>query len=69
MTGTIAQLHRDRGTGSLLGEDGKTYAFRRGDLRDVWFHELSEAAPITFEPGRDLSATRVRPVRDSGVDT
>jgi len=65
VTGTITQLQRDRGTGSLLGEDGKTYSFRRTDLRDVWFHELTEAAPITFEPGKDLSATRVRPVRAS----
>ena len=65
MTGTIAQLQRDRGTGSLLGEDGKTYAFRRGDLRDVWFHELTEAAPITFEPGRDLSACAVESRRSA----
>jgi hypothetical protein len=65
MIGTIAQLQRDRGTGSLLGEDGKTYSFRRSDLRDVWFHDLPEAAPITFEPGKNLSATRVRPVRAS----
>ena len=65
MIGTIAQLQRDRGTGSLLGEDGKTYSFRRSDLRDVWFHELTEAAPITFEPGKNLCATRVRQVRAS----
>jgi hypothetical protein len=32
MTGTIVRLQRDRGTGSLLGEDGKTYSFRRSDL-------------------------------------
>ena len=62
MTGTITQLQRDRGTGSLLGEDGKTYAFRRSDLRDVWFHDLMEGTPITFEPGKNLSATRMRPV-------
>ena len=65
MTGTITQLQRHRGTGSLLGEDGKTYSFRRTDLRDAWFHELTEAAPITFEPDKNLSATRVRPVRAS----
>jgi hypothetical protein len=65
VTGTIVQLQRDRGTGSLLGEDGKTYSFQRSDLRDVWFHELTEAAPITFESGKHLSATRVRPVRAS----
>jgi hypothetical protein len=65
MTGTITHLQRDRGTGSLLGEDSKTYSFRRSDLRDVWFHDLTEAAPITFEPGKNLSATLVRPVRAS----
>jgi len=65
MTGTIVRLQRDRGTGSLLGEDGKTYSFRRNDLWDAWFHELTDAAPITFEPGKSLSATRVRPVRAS----
>jgi hypothetical protein len=63
VTGTITQLHRDRGTGSLVGEDGKTYAFSRRDLQDVWFHQLTEETPVTFEPGRDLSATHVRPVR------
>ena len=63
MNGSITQLHRDRGTGSLLGEDGKTYSFRRSDLQDVWFHQLTEGTPITFEPGRDLSATEVRTVR------
>ena len=65
MTGTIAQLQRDRGTGSLLGEDGKTYSFGRSDLRGVWFHELTEGATVAFEPGKHLSATRVRPVRAS----
>lgn len=69
MTGTITQLHRDRGTGSLVGEDGKTYSFRRGDLKDAWFHELTEKAPITFEPGKDLSATQVRLVRASRPDS
>ena len=63
MTGTITQLQRDRGVGTLLGEDRKRYTFRRDDVREVWFHELTEAAPITFEPGKNLFATRVRPVR------
>ena len=65
MTGTITQLHQDRGTGSLVGEDGKVYSFRRHDLRDVWFHELTEGTPVTFEPTRQLSAgdVRVRPSR------
>jgi hypothetical protein len=67
MTGTITRVQRDRGTGSLLGDDAKTYSFGRNDLRDVWFHELTEAAPITFEPGKNLSATRVRPVRASAL--
>ena len=61
MTGTITQLQRDRGVGTLLGEDSKSYTFRRADVREVWFHDLKEAAPITFEPGKGLSATRVRP--------
>jgi hypothetical protein len=65
VTGIITQLQRDRGRGSLLGDDGKTYSFRRSDLRDAWFHQLTEGAPITFEPGKDLSATRVRPIRAS----
>lgn len=65
MTGTITQLQRDRGLGTLLGEDRKTYSFRRGDLRDVWFHDLTEGATVAFEPGKHLSATRVRPVRAS----
>jgi len=65
VTGTITQLQRDRGLGTLLGEDRKTYSFRRGDLRDVWFHDLTEGATVAFEPGKHLSATRVRPVRAS----
>jgi hypothetical protein len=60
VTGTISQLHRDRGTGSLIGEDGRTYSFRRSDLENVWFHELTEGAPITFEPTKQLSACQVR---------
>jgi hypothetical protein len=60
VTGTITQLHRDRGTGSLLGEDGKVYSFRRYDLQDVWFHELTEGAHILFEPAKQLSAVQVR---------
>ena len=28
--------------GALLGEDGKSYMFRRGDVHEVWFHELEE---------------------------
>ena len=65
MNATILQLHRDRGTGALLGEDGKTYMFRRNAVRDGWFHDLSEGATVTFDPGvpGKLEATAVRLVR------
>ena len=62
MTGTITQLERDRGQGTLLGDDHKNYTFRRRDVRDVWFHDLTEGATVAFEPDKHLSATRVRPV-------
>ena len=65
MTGTITQLQRDRGVGTLLGEDRKSYAFRRNDVRAVWFHDLTEGATVAFEPGKNLSATQVRPVSAS----
>lgn len=61
MTGTITQLRRDQGTGTVLGAGGKHYLFHRRDLRDVWFHELIEGARVAFELGKDLSATRVGP--------
>jgi hypothetical protein len=63
MNGTITQLQKDRGVGTLLGEDRKSYMFRRTDVRDVWFHDLTEGIAVTFEPGKNLSATQVRPVR------
>ena len=65
MTGTITTLQRDQGVGTILGEDHKNYMFRRNDVRDVWFHDLREGATVTFEPDKNLSATRVRPVRAS----
>jgi len=65
MTGTIMQLERDRGLGTLLGDDRKNYTFRRRDVREVWFHDLTEGATVAFEPGKNLSATRVRPVAAS----
>ena len=68
MTGIITQLHRDRGTGSLAGGDGKTYLFRRNAVRDAWFHDLSEGAIVSFaaaEPRQPLEATIVRPVLPS----
>ena len=65
MTGTITQLERDRGLGTLLGDDRKNYSFRRRDVREVWFHDLTEGATVAFEPGKNLSATRVRPVAAS----
>jgi hypothetical protein len=61
VTGTITQLQRDRGVGTLLAEDRKSYTFRRSDVREVWFHDLTEGATVAFEPGKNLSATRVRP--------
>jgi hypothetical protein len=65
MTGTITELHRDRGVGTLLGDDRKCYTFRRVNVREVWFHDLTEGATVAFEPGKNLSATRVRPVAAS----
>jgi cold shock CspA family protein len=65
VTGTITHLQQARGLGTLLGEDGKHYAFRRGDVREVWFHQLTEGATVTFEPGKQLSATSVRLVTAS----
>jgi hypothetical protein len=65
MTGTITQLKRDHGLGTLLGDDRKSYTFRRRDVREVWFHDLTEGATVAFEPGTNLSATRVRPVAAS----
>ena len=65
MSGTITQLQRDRGVGTLLGEDRKSYTFRRNDVRAVWFHDLTEGATVTFAPGQNLSATQVRPVSGS----
>jgi cold shock CspA family protein len=65
VTGTITQLHPSRGVGTLLGEDGKWYTFRRFDVREVWFHDLTEGARVAFEPAKNLSATHVRPVGDS----
>ena len=65
MTGTITQLQRDRGVGTLLGEDSKRYTFRRDEVREVWFHDPIEGATVAFEPNKNLLATRVRPVRAS----
>ena len=65
MSGTITQLQRNRGVGTLLGEDRKSYTFGRNDVRAVWFHDLREGATVAFEPGKNLSATRVRPVSAS----
>ena len=70
MTGTITEVQRDRGTGALRGEDGKTYSFRRSDVRDCSFHDLSAGASITFEPrtgARALEATMVRLARGNAA--
>jgi hypothetical protein len=48
--------------GTLLGEDTKRYTFRRSDVRQGWFHDLTEGGTVAFQPDKDLSATRVRPV-------
>jgi hypothetical protein len=65
LTGTITHLLQDRGVGTLLGDDGKCYTFRRGQVRDVWFHDLKIGATVSFEPGERLSAKTVRPVAAS----
>jgi hypothetical protein len=65
VSGTITQLQRDRGVGTLLGQDRKSYTFRRTDVRAVWFHDLTEVATVAFEPGKNLSATQFRPVSAS----
>ena len=65
MTGTITALHPHRGVGTLLGDDGKCYTFRRSDVRDVWFHDLTEGATVSFEPAPHWSATHVRPIARS----
>lgn len=63
MHGTITELERNRGTGHLVGADGKTYLFHRAALQDVWFHELQEGAAVTFEPTTDSSGFRAKLVR------
>jgi hypothetical protein len=65
VNGTITQLQLSRGAGTLLGEDGKRYTFRRSDVREVWFHDLTDGARVAFEPAKNLSATQVRPVVSS----
>jgi hypothetical protein len=65
VSGTITQLQLDRGVGTLLGEDRKSYTFRRNDVRAAWFHDLTEGTTVVFEPGKNLSATQVRPVSAS----
>jgi cold shock CspA family protein len=63
--GTIMRLDQGRGVGTLVGEDGKHYLFRRSDVRDIWFHDLTEGATVAFEPDKNLRATRVRLVSRS----
>jgi len=65
VTGTITALHPNRGVGTLLGDDGKSCTFRRSDVCEGWFHDLTEGATITFEPSPHWRATRVRPVARS----
>jgi cold shock CspA family protein len=66
VTGTISQLHLSRGVGTLLGEDGKHYTFRRNDVREVWFHALTEGDRVAFEPAKNFTATHVRPFNSAG---
>jgi cold shock CspA family protein len=68
LTGTIAELHRDRGTGSIRGDDGRMYTFRRTALKDGWFHELTEGVHVTFsvpKPPPHFEASDVSVVRDA----
>jgi hypothetical protein len=58
VSGTITQLQRDRGVGTLLGEDRKSYTFRRTDVRAVWFHDLTEGATVAFELARTFRRPR-----------
>jgi cold shock CspA family protein len=56
MMGRITWLQRDHGV-------GKTYSFRRNDVRGGWFHDLSEGANVSFEAAeapKHLEATRVK---------
>jgi hypothetical protein len=65
VSGTITALQRSRGVGTLLGDDRKHYTFRRSDVQEVWFHDLTEGTTVAFEPARHLSAIHVRPVRSA----
>jgi hypothetical protein len=65
VTGTITQLERNCGTGALLGDDTKRYTFRRSDVRNAWFHDLTEGTIVAFEPDKNLTAIHVRPVSAS----
>jgi len=38
--------------GTLLGEDRKSYTFRRPDVRAVWFHDLTEGATVASSLAR-----------------
>ena len=63
MNAKITQVHRDRGTGSLVAEDGKTYTFRRSAVRGGWFHDLAEGATVTFDPAEPLGKLEATSVR------
>ena len=64
MTGKITELQGGRGIGYIVGDDGKTYLFHRGALRDAWFHELRTGNAVKFEPGDGLQAKLVRLERE-----
>jgi len=67
MTGRVVELNVNQGSGALRGEDGRTYSFRRKDLRDCWYHDLTIGVSVTFElhsERRPLDAINVRLARD-----
>lgn len=66
MTGTIADLNHDKGTGSIKGDDGRMYTFRRTALKDGWFHDLSAGDHVSFnapKPPPHFEAADVSVVR------
>ena len=67
MTGTIIILKRTREWERFSARTAKSYTFRRNDVREVWFHDLTEGTTVDFgareEPFRDQSAPwSVRPL-------
>jgi cold shock CspA family protein len=63
VTGTIASLVRNRGIGSIAGEDGKTYSFQRNAVQQAWFHDLREGERVSFEAVQDSHGLHAKAVR------